>query len=261
MTAASQVLGRVLELYDDGQYVQAYAAGRSLGRLPDWPGTEGRVMAGRLAVHLGAPKLSWVMLQTAYRRDPTNAEACFYAGASRLSRFGPVAAWRFQREVGELRGASAGVAAIWFGLRALVLGALRDFHRADNWMKRAEEASPDDPFVCVQRAGLLEMQDRRDEALIVGRRAMEIRPWFRPGVECVAHLLVQLGRDDQSLALLGEAVERIESAPLAWSLAGMLSELERFDEAWALCDRVEQFTPLLETQMAIGRGGLRALLA
>ena len=43
-------------------------------------------MAGRLAYHLGSPRLAMWMHYRAWREDPTHPEACYYHGRALLER-------------------------------------------------------------------------------------------------------------------------------------------------------------------------------
>src|SRR5688500_11222963 len=55
--SASQ-LQEILELYENGQTLKAWAVARECGPLKDWQGTAARVLAGRLAGQLGAQRLA-----------------------------------------------------------------------------------------------------------------------------------------------------------------------------------------------------------
>ena len=50
-------LARLRDLYVRGRYRQALDAGAAYGPLRHWSGTPGRLLAGRLAMQLGAPRL------------------------------------------------------------------------------------------------------------------------------------------------------------------------------------------------------------
>src|SRR5947209_43716 len=117
-------LGSILDLYSRGLCLQAYQAGQALGPLPHWPGTAARILAGRLAANLGAPRLaSWLHVR-AWRGDPANPEACYYFARHLLERRGPLAAWRFLRRAGELPEGGPGTRADWLSFHACVLGRL-----------------------------------------------------------------------------------------------------------------------------------------
>ncbi len=235
----------VRDLYERGLYVQAYRRGEeAFGPLRTWAGTDARVMAGRLAMQLGDMRLGRRLHSAAWRQDRTHPEACYYRASALLERRGPLAAWEFLRSRGDMPEAAPATRADWLAFHATVTGFLRDFDAAEGWIARAEEVAPRRPWVLVERAGLLEREDRCDEALAAARRALEIHPWFRPAVQSAAHLLQQLGRDQEALDLLNEAVERLESPHVAGQLALLQTELELYDEARRSYERFGELAPL-----------------
>ena len=250
MTTQRDVLRRVEDLYEQGQYVKAFEAGKALGPVKAWPGTEGRILGGRLAQNLGAPRLGRALFRLAWRADPKCPKACYYYGNAAIARFGPLPAWKFLKGVGGLPEASPAVRANWFGLHAEVLAALRDFERAEHWLARAERLAPQEPYFWVQRSQVLEHEDRLDEALQSARQAMELQPWFRPGVQILASLLCQLNRDDEALQILAEASARMESGMILWQLAALEVEMRRFADACDVFARMEHYLPLLEDALA-----------
>jgi len=96
----------------------------------------------------------------------------------------------------------------------------------------------------------LEHEDRLDEALQSARQAMELQPWFRPGVQILASLLCQLNRDDEALQILAEASARMESGMILWQLAALEVEMRRFADACDVFARMEHYLPLLEDALA-----------
>jgi len=69
MERIQETLRQVEDLYEQGRYLSAFDAGRALGPLSTWPGTEGRILAGRLAANLGAPRLAQALCRLAWRAD------------------------------------------------------------------------------------------------------------------------------------------------------------------------------------------------
>jgi hypothetical protein len=76
-------LSEMLCLYDRGLYLQAHAAGRALGPLAAWQGTEARLIAGRLAVQFGGRRLSHRLMRRAWRDDLTHPEARYIRARAR----------------------------------------------------------------------------------------------------------------------------------------------------------------------------------
>ncbi len=258
MSAAAEILPHMQELYDRAQYPAAYEAGKPLGPLKSWPGTTARLLAARLAMQLGAPRLARALIFTTWRQAPQDPEACFFYAHDLTQRGGPWRGWRFLQEVGEMPAAPRVLRAQWFGLHAICLAVLRDFGRAEQWMERAEELASDDPFVWVQRSVVLGCEDRCEEALAAALGARELRPWYRPAVEATVEQLLQLDRQQEALELLDQANQRLTSGLLVWRQAGLLADMERFEETWSLCAKIAELLPLMEKRAVQELAGLRA---
>src|SRR5205085_1624943 len=84
--------------YEQGKCLQAYRYATRFGPLQGWKGTGSRVLAGRLAQNLGAPRLGISLLLKAHRRDPKDPLALYYYARTLLLVRGPVAALAFLRE-------------------------------------------------------------------------------------------------------------------------------------------------------------------
>lgn len=242
-------VARIRELYGRGLYRQAYAAAEALGPLRAWAGTPARLIGGRLAIQLGAPRLGRGLHLAAYRSTPGHPEAVYYHARYRLEKFGPLAAWRFLRRHPDWSDAPPELHADWLALTGFVTARLRDFDRADRWLNKAEGVAPDRPWPQVERAGVLELADRTADALAAARRALDLQPWFRPGVQSVGHLLVRLGRDREALDFLTEAVEHVESGLVVAQLAALQNELGRHADAARSLDRYAGLCPLMEPEL------------
>jgi len=244
-------LAGVLDLYLRGLCLQAYQLAQNIGPLTAWTGTEARLLAGRLAIHLGAPRLGTYMCLMAWRQDRTHPEACYYRARTLLDRRGPLATWRFLRRIGELPPeAPVHVRSDWLAFHASVLSRFRDFDAAESYLSRAEEICPNQPWTCIERALVLELEDRYEESLAASRRALELRPWYRPAVQVAAHTLQLLDRDEEALELLSQAVERIESGLVVAQLAALQTELGRYHDAQRSYARFAELSPLLEKELA-----------
>ena len=84
---------RIRELYGRGRYRLAYEAAAGFGPFRAWANTPARLIGGRLAIQLGAPKLGRQLHALAYRSTPSHPEALYYHARYRLERFGPLATW------------------------------------------------------------------------------------------------------------------------------------------------------------------------
>jgi tetratricopeptide (TPR) repeat protein len=239
-------LAPIKSLYAEGRYRQALAAGERFGALREWGGAGGRLIAGRLAMQLGAPRLGRKLHAACAREYPVNLEAVYYSARYRMERFGPLACWRFMRGQADWSDASPDLRADWLSLSAFVAARLRDFDRAERLLAQAESLAPKRPWVAVERASVLELQERSEEALESARASLALQPWFRPGVQAVGHILHKLGRSDEAEAVLRDAAERQESGLIYAQLASLLLELDRPAEVGPLLDRYESLSPLME---------------
>jgi cellulose synthase operon protein C len=241
-------LSRVLALYNQGQYLQAYALAESIAPLNTWLGTAPRLLAGRLVMNLGAPRLGLALHLRAWRETPTDPEAIYYYARYVLQRRGLLAAWEILRQYENLPDAPPQHQADWFAFRADVLGRLRDFDAAEDWLSRAEKIAPSRPWLYVERCWLFELEDRYLEALAAAQHSLSLHPWYRPGVAAAAHILQLLERDAEALELLQEASQHLESASVVTQLAHLQVELGLYTEAQQSYERFAQLSPLLDKE-------------
>jgi tetratricopeptide (TPR) repeat protein len=250
MLLTFEQLRPVMELYDQCQLLRVHELAQSYGPLKDWRGPGARIAAGRIAMNLGAPQLGHVLHGLAFREDPKDPEACYYHARNVFERRGPLFAWEFLRSRGELDGAPPEIQSDWFSTHAMVLGWLRDFEYAEAWLERAEVLAPDKPWLWIERCALMEREDRYEEALAAARESLELRPWYRPGVQAVAHLLELLDRDTEALELLKEATTKIQSGPVMAQLAVLQTELGQYEDARESWEKVAGLSPLMEKEFA-----------
>ncbi len=240
-------LQRILTLYDDGLYLQAFRVANEFGPLDKWRGTDARILAGRLAGNLGAPRLGdWHFLH-AWRKDRQHPDALWSYTRTLLAIRGPLAAWKFVR--GQTFPATAPKKSLshWLSLHGSILGLLRDFDAAEEWLKKADELGPQ-PWTLLEWAALYSLEDRHEDAETAARRALERKPWYRPAVQWVAHFLVQKERDEEAIGLLTQATQRLESGAVYAQLAILQIELKRYDEAARSLDAFEKLSPLLSAE-------------
>ena len=251
-------VGSVCELYERGQCLQAYARAQQLGPLREWSGAEALLIAGRLAINLGAPRLGRVLHYRCWKAQPRHAEARYYRALGVLDRFGPLRVCELMRRTPELSGAAPQTQAHWLALRACASGYLRDFDAAEAALGRAETLSPRDPWLAVQWSHLLALEDKHQESLAAARAALQWKPWYPPAVRSVAHALAGLDRAEEAIAFLLEADRRIENGPAVAQLAELQLEREKHDDARRSLDRYEQLSPLLEEDLRHWLNGRRS---
>ena len=230
-------LEAVRTLYDRGLYLQAHSAGAALGPLQEWPGSDGQTLAGRLAGNLGASRFGAAIHFRTWRKDRTHPEACLYYVFAVCTRRGPLPAWNAHCACAALEDAAAEVRADWHALRGRLAAMLRDFDTADRWMDQALQLCNDRPWPWVERATILQMQDRyaqcwsRPSRPYAYTRFIDL-PYSRP-----RQLLQLLNRDREALELLQDASQQLESGDIVAQLAALQSELEMYPEmreSWQL---------------------------
>jgi cellulose synthase operon protein C len=258
---APDVLARIQELYDRGLNLQAWRTALEAGPLRHWAGSA-RTLAGRLAANLGAPRLSSVLHWLAWRADKRNPDFVAYHAYGLLHRRGPMAAWEFLGEFGEPPGSGNpdGLMHLW-SIHGMVAAHLRDFQTAHDCYRRASERAPDNPWVMVLLCHILEVEDRYEEALEAGWQSLRQRPFYRPGVQAVAHVLQLLDRDGEALELLSQAAQKIENVALVQQLASLQMDRRMYAEAAANLDRCEELAPLMEPHVRTGILNQRIALA
>jgi tetratricopeptide (TPR) repeat protein len=241
-------LQELRSLYERGLCLRAFEAAQKFGDLSTWPSTEGRVLAGRLAMNLGAGQLGWRLHFRAYRHDRRSHLARYYFALVLFEFRGPLATWDFLAGCDSAPDITPGTRANMCALRARAAAKLRDFETAELWLKKADDAAPGKAWNSVERAGVLAEEDRPEEALEVARLSLKqhFAPWYRPAVQQVAHLLQVLGRETEAIEFLQEACAQLESAPVAGQLYALLIENDRFEQAARTLDRYEQLSPMLD---------------
>src|SRR6478609_766097 len=248
MDLAPADLTRIRELYSQGLYRRAYDAARVIGPIRQWTSTPARLIGGRLAIQLGAPGLGRRLHLLAFRSTPAYPEAIYYHARYRMERFSPLSTWTFMRKHPDWSDAPPELHADWLALNGFIAARLRDFDRAERWLNRGESVCPGRPWPCIERSSCYELADRLDDALVAARRSLELHPWFRPGVQSTAHILLRLGRDREALDLLTEASERLESGLVAAQLAALQNDLGHHVDARKTLDRYADLSPMMEPE-------------
>jgi tetratricopeptide (TPR) repeat protein len=236
----------IYECYEHGHYVQAHRHAEKLPPIPRWRGTRALLIAGRIAGNLEAPHLSNALHLRAWREDRRSAEAACYRGYSLQHRRGPLATWRFLNSLPDFPDAEPEHRASLLALKGQVAAMFRDFAQADAFLREAEAVDGLTPWLCVERSQYFQARDAYGDALAISRRALEMRPFFRPAVQSAAHLLTLLDRDDEAIALLCEASGHLESPAVTQQLASLLTEHERHAEALAELRRMRELAVMME---------------
>lgn len=220
-------LRAVKALYDEGRYADALRAA-PWSDLREWPGTHGRVLAGRLARRLGAPRLSQALRVRAYRDAPSDAEAAYFMADVIYARRG---AWHCLEWLRARRDDFARTGDLVL-LEARSLAVLRDFERAHLRLEEAGTLACDGAWIESERAFVAELEDRVPEAIAITEAALERWPAYRPLVAHRAALLASAGRPEDALAALDDA--RVAQS---WELLHQRAELAHSLRRYDACER------------------------
>lgn len=253
-------LEAIQSLYDRSLYLQAYRAAEALAPLADWRGPEARVLAGRVLNNSGQGRLGKVLHDLAWRESRSAFTALFRSHGLLATR-GPLAALEHLKPWCESDVGEPNLHAHLFASRAHAAAIFRDFGCATQWIQRADEILPDDAWVYVEWSDCLQCQDRYDEALEMARRALEVKPWYRPAVQQSGHLLRLLDRAQEAVALLEEATTRLESGAVVAQLATLHEELGNFATAKSWFEKLTELWPVREKPVEKWLSATRANLA
>lgn len=247
-------LDQLARAYDEGQFLDAWAAIRHCAPLRAWRGPAAMVWAGRLSSQLGGSSLGDSLLLAAARWYPEDQRVQYFGLRALLSRRGPLEAWRTLARWDESRPDLVAQPEV-LGLKAVILGIFQDFREAQRTWDLAWRARPEDLWLLMERSVILEQQDRFDDSIAVLHDLLDRRPWYCPAVLSLAQAWLARGQRDEAIDLLTRAMSRLQSPWVAGLLANALIESDDPQGAMAAWDRYGSLATMLEPD------GVKALLA
>lgn len=239
----SSLFDRIQALYDSARYVGAWEVARAAGPFQRWRGSAAQVLASRLCGNIGATRTAALLISRARREYPRDPRVAVHFGYYLHERRGPLSTWHHAANVGSLDAPSPGQRADLLAQRARVASQFRDFDCAWKLIREAEDINPGSPWLATERSGILQMQERHEKALEALGEALAIREWFRPAVQHRARVLHLLGRLEEAVEFLTEAMNRIESGAVALQLWQFRRERDDKEGMLELLDQVERLTP------------------
>ncbi len=250
----------IRSLIHSGSMLDAWELARGTGiALEKWPQGEERRVAAMLASALGANRLSQNLDWLNWRADKTDPEFYLHALFSRM-RVTPEI--RLIPEITEFLVNDQSLApakrADLLAFQGYLLASFRDFGPAFDRIGEALDLAPEDSWIRVQHALILEISDRYEESLEAADKAIALRPYYRAAVLQRADVLVHLGRDGEAIAMLEEADRMTQNAAFPGRLQGLHSEREDFEKGLACLDRFERRSPLADKDLREWIAGRRA---
>ena len=243
-------LTSIRDLYLRGLYRQAYQIAETHGPMRTWDGAAPRILAGRLAIQLGAVRQGRQMHLATVREYPANLEAIYYHARYRLEHWGPYSCWRFMRLHTDWTDAPPELRADWIALEGSVQARFSDVDRAEECLRRAEAEAGDRPWLNIEKTNIYELTQRHDEALVAARHSLELQPWFRPGVQATAHLLYRKGDETAAIDFLREATQHLESGIIWAQLSAMQFDRHDYHDARFSLEKYLKLSPMLEPKTA-----------
>jgi tetratricopeptide (TPR) repeat protein len=251
-------LAPIQAFYDQGLFLQAWELARAHGPLPTWRGPEGRLLAGRLARHLGGGKIGFRQILLAWRHHPAHWQARAFLLWTLFDLRGPLTVWRRLDQFGE-PGSDQGTAqADFWMIRGRAAAAFRDFEAADHCFDLADPFDAGRGWVTSERCERLVHEDRYEAALDLARAGLQLRPRHWSLVGQAAHALQLLGRDDEALTLLRETIGHVESVFLAQLLYALEFELGLHEAALRTIELIARRAPLGDQDFNEWLAGIRA---
>lgn len=236
-------LSRTRELYEHGRFLQAYREAEPLGKFAQWPGVDGRLLGARLASQLGADRFGDALILRTLRAHPQHPQALFYGAMALYSSRGAVLAIETLEQHDRALRQAPDIHAEATAFKAWLHAFLRDFAVAEQLIGEAL-AQLRTAWIMSQRAAIFELEDRYEDALAASQEAIAINPDSRSAIQYAARFLSLFERDHEAIALLREALGRVESARLAAQLHELEMETGQPAAALATLDRYDTLTPI-----------------
>ena len=83
----------VLDLYEQGMYLQAYELTKPWGPIESWRGPGAVILGARMAANLGSIRMSAWMIRRAYRLYPEHPESHYYHAYTMFRTRGNGSGW------------------------------------------------------------------------------------------------------------------------------------------------------------------------
>lgn len=239
------IFAEVADHVSQSRFLDAYRLAIVAGPLDSWQGAEEKMLAARLAGHLGSAKLRWRLIREACREKPATIRFQFQRAYCALERHGVLAAWELARKLRKLEGPNEEKADI-IALEALCNTVFRDFEQAAKLYAEARNLAPASPWIWTESSAEPGERGAFAEAIERLDRALQLAPFYRPAIQRKAAYLQSLQRDDEARALLEQTREHLQSGAIVNQLIVLYSEQEQWSRILELLNEAEALSPLAD---------------
>jgi tetratricopeptide (TPR) repeat protein len=241
--APTGLLEQARHLSQLGRYLDLQAL---LPELQQHADMEARVLAARAIGHLGARRRSEALHLQLWRHDRSSARAMVEMLRAVVYRRGAYQGWRLMNSLQLPGDAGDEVAADWHSLTAFMLGSMRLFDESEQSFAAACRLRPDESWIHVEWSYVCELRDRYDEALEHAGRALQLRPGARSALLALSRIQMLVGREDEAMAMLEQALPATQAASLAMALFELQFERGLHREAEASLALARAWSPLAD---------------
>lgn len=211
-----------------------------------WPAGESRRLAASLSNRLGSPRWSSVLDWRNWRAEPENDEWFFHG---QFVRLGEGRWWEAYQATEQRLQAGVESTKLQADMQALLgwlHGKWRDFDRAFPLLDQAIKLDDQRSWPFVEKASVLQIADRREEALETVDHALVLLPHYRPAALLRVELLQELQRQDEAEDYLNELHRETENAAYPARLHALCAERDEWRRALDYLEEYEALSPLLD---------------
>ncbi len=201
---------QVLALYREQRFLDAYRLTESWWKAPqrvEELDPSALILAGRLAARLGSGKYQRALFRLAQKKAPDDPEILYYVGSKNHRWESLYQELRRHEARPELGSTDPDLEASWFAQHAVLLSMVRDFDRAQYWIKRARDVQAKDAWVLTCAATVFLAEHRREEALEAAQKAWSLAPGMPSAAHALGHALGAQGKLEEASQRLTEWVQ------------------------------------------------------
>jgi tetratricopeptide (TPR) repeat protein len=241
-------LKKITVLIEKSLFIDAHQLAVSTGLFSSGKTAEECLLRCRLGYHLGDFRRTRVRAYLGQKQFPDDLALASYWSYYLSQTAGSYQTLKYLqfRQASMSAETSPEIKADALSSQALLLATLRDEAAALDAVAEARLLSPDDPWHRVTEARVLSMMDKYDAALMTSRRAVKRYPEFRPAMQQLAHSLILVGKRFEALQLLTAANGHFQSWLVAYDLAELALDEDKYKLAEHALHDMERYAPLAD---------------